>query len=400
MKTWLQKLWHDPAIRYAFAIWLVLRIALSVWAALLNAWMPSSVPLDPDQLYRYLGVQPVTEGWAGWLLGPWQRWDTNWYVAVALQGYSVDETAIFAPPLYPLLIRGLGTLLGGGAVAFLLAGLLISNGAYIAGLACFYKLTAWETDVPTAQRGMVYLALFPTAFFFLAAYSESLFLLFTVAALYAARRGRWMWAGIWGALAPLTRLPGAVLIVPLAWEWGHQVLATRRRGGEVSWRGGAWLLLPLLGALVFPLYAWFRLDSGSLFAPFSIHTQRFHGRFTWPGLCLVDALRVLASGRFRSIEPFDLFFALLFIVLTVLVCWRLPRVYGIYMISILAGVLTKTAPIQPLLSVSRYVLSLFPAFILLGRWGRNPWLHRFIVYPSIALFLFFSGQFVIWGYVG
>jgi hypothetical protein len=31
--------------------------------------------------------------------------------------------------------------------------------------------------------------------------------------------------------------------------------------------------------------------------------------------------------------------------------------------------------------------------------GRNPWSHRLIAYPSLALYLYFSGQFFMWGWV-
>jgi hypothetical protein len=56
---------------------------------------------------------------------------------------------------------------------------------------------------------------------------------------------------------------------------------------------------------------------------------------------------------------------------------------------------------EALLSVSRYILALFPAFIVLGRIGSSkPWLHRLILYPSIAGLLFLTGQFVLWGWVG
>ncbi|MDY7040887.1 MAG: mannosyltransferase family protein, partial [Chloroflexota bacterium] len=317
VKRWWRRLGHDPAVRYALIVWLVLRVTLSALAVLVLYLLPD-VPLDPDPLRRpYLGVEPVTSGWTGRLLGPWQRWDTTWYMAIAMRGYSASDTAIFAPPLYPLLMRKLGLVLGGGATATLLAGLLVSNAAYVVTLIFFYKLVTWETDEPTARRGTVYLAIFPTAFFLLAAYSESLFLLCAVAAFYAARRGKWAWAGMCGALAPLFRLPGVVLIVPLAWEWGRQALAARRREERVSWSDGLWLLLPVLGALAFPVYARVHLGTDSLFAPFTVHTQRFHGRFAWPGQCLVDAVRVLASGRFRLIEPFDLFFASLFVFLTI-----------------------------------------------------------------------------------
>jgi hypothetical protein len=51
--------------------------------------------------------------------------------------------------------------------------------------------------------------------------------------------------------------------------------------------------------------------------------------------------------------------------------------------------------------MSRYLLMLFPVFVLLARLGaRSPWWNRAIAYPSLALLLFFCGQFVIWGWVG
>jgi hypothetical protein len=110
---------------------------------------------------------------------------------------------------------------------------------------------------------------------------------------------------------------------------------------------------------------------------------------------------VLASNSFRFIEPFDLFFALLFIGLTVVAFHELPAIYAIYMAVMLTSALAKVADMQPLLSLSRYVLVLFPGFVLLARLGwRSEWWHRVIVYLSVALLVFFTGQFALWGWVG
>jgi len=62
-------------------------------------------------------------------------------------------------------------------------------------------------------------------------------------------------------------------------------------------------------------------------------------------------------------------------------------------------ILSKVGEIQPLLSVPRYALAIFPAFIVLGRAGKNPLVNRLIIYLSWLGLLFFSGQFVIWGWV-
>jgi hypothetical protein len=358
--------------------------------------------LGPDLVFRpYLGVPPIQGGWQEWLLGVWQRWDTLWYMLIARQGYSLEDTRIFAPPLYPWLMRGLGGLLGNGEAALLLAGLLISNLACIAAFAYMYRLVALEFGEALARRSVIYLALFPTAFFLLAAYAEPLMLLCAVAAIYYARRGQWLWAGLWAFFAPLARLPGTVLIVPLAWEYGRQWWAARRTTTPLPlWRGWP-LAVGALGSAVYPLYVYLYLGADSLLAPFAVHSQRFAGRFGLPGQSLLQAVAVLASGSYRMIEPFDLFFALLFTALTTLAFWRLPSSYAIYCAVMWAGALLKTADVQPLLSVSRYLLMLYPAFILLAMLGqRSPWWNRAIVYPSAALLVFFSGQFVIWGWVG
>jgi len=249
--------------------------------------------------------------------------------------------------------------------------------------------------------GRPYLALFPTAFFLLAAYAESLFLLCVVAAFYHARRGEWVRAGAWGFFVPLARLPGAAILLPLGWEFVRQRWARRARGERLQWQRAWPLGLVVLGGLAFPLYAHLALGADSLLAPYTIYTQRFMGRFAWPWQSLWSAVRVLAGGQFRVIEPFDLTFAVLFIALTV-AAWRtLPRIYGSYMAAMLGGSLTKVSEVQPLLSLSRYVLVLFPGFVVLTQWSRDrPWAQRAGVYTSRALALFFVGQFAIWGWVG
>jgi hypothetical protein len=298
----------------------------------------------------------------------------------------------------------------------LLGGLVVANLACIALLAYLYAWAEKEWGEALARRCVLYMVIFPTAFFLVAAYSESLFLLCTVAAFYHARfgrtrddqghggsvrRGRWVVACLWAALAPLARLPGIAIVVPLAVEYVGQWRLARQSERPMAWWSGWPLLLPVLGGLVFPLYVRLHLGSDGLWAPYAVHRQRFMGHFAMPWQSVWRAMRVLASGQFRWIEPFDLFFALLFAGLTAVAFWRLPLVYAVYMAALLGGALAKVAEIQPLLSLSRYVLALFPGFVLLARVGeRSAWWNRAIVYPSLALSVFFVGQFVLWGWVG
>ena len=78
------------------------------------------------------------------------------------------------------------------------------------------------------------LALFPAAVYFGAPYSESLFLLVSVGAFYAARTGHWAWAGALAAAASATRSAGLVLLVPLFLLWLAIATAAAGRGSPGS----------------------------------------------------------------------------------------------------------------------------------------------------------------------
>src|SRR6185369_16446145 len=80
-------------------------------------------------------------------------------------------------------------------------------------------------------------AIFPTAFYLAIPYTESLFLLVNVSALYAYRRGNYALAAVCAALASLTKYQGAVLAVFFAADFWF----SKKR----DWQK----LLPALGAV-------------------------------------------------------------------------------------------------------------------------------------------------------
>ena len=55
--------------------------------------------------------------------------------------------------------------------------------------------------------------------------------------------------------------------------------------------------------------------------------------------------------------------------------------------------------LQSLVSMSRYVLVLFPIFCLMGKWGQKPWVNRLIIYAGSLAALYFSAQFFSWDWV-
>lgn len=375
-------------MRHALLIFVATRVLLSIWVALVLA--VSNPPTSPDDILRpYQGVEPISGGIAELSLGVWQRFDTLWYLRIAAQGYAPNDGSTVYFPLYPLLIRLLGKVLFDN---YLITALVISSLAYAGVLFCLYKLTEAQFGKASARRSTAYLAIFPTAFFFLAAYTESLFLFFTLAAFLCACRKRWWLAGFLGFLSCLTRLQGVILIAPLLYMY------LRDRGFRLSRLDAriVGLILIPLGTILYLGYQYLVLGATPLVDTYQTH---LYAQFVWPWDNVFATLQKILSPEGTLINVLNLVMTGIFIAMTVLCFRRLPAEYGIYMAVAMFVLMLRRTTLQPLVSMSRYVLVLFPVFMLWGRWGKNPRIQRLIIYPSVALLLYLSGQFAIWGWV-
>ena len=82
------------------------------------------------------------------------------------------------------------------------------------------------------------------------------------------------------------------------------------------------------------------------------------------------------------------------------VVWvKLPRAFGLYTLGMFLAPLFRMTTLQPLVSMTRYVLVLFPVFVVWAGWGRNQWVNRAVIYSSLPLNLYLSAQFFMWGWV-
>jgi hypothetical protein len=376
----------NRTIYYPLGIFFILRFLLLFWMWGVRQVFPQ--PILPDPVFRpYLGVAIEENPW----LEPWQRWDTLHYQAITERGYVAFEGALFVPPLYPLLMKAVGGLLGGNT---LLAGILISNLAFLFSLVVFHRLSLDEMQKPEdAHRAVLYLAAFPSAFFFFGAYTESLFLLASLLTMAYARKDKYWQAGIWGCLAALTRLPGVLILLPLIYT------ALVRWVRERIWKPWIAVILTLVGSAVFPLYVWSVLHLPP-WTPFKAQEGRSYGGLAFPGANILEAIQQIFKGNASLIGFVDLGFLLFFIVCLSQVWLRLPRIYGVFYLSFLGLYLIRTSLIDPLLSINRYVLVFFPAFMVMGTWGQKPIVHRTILYLSWIGLLYLSGQFALWGWAG
>lgn len=208
----------------------------------------------------YSWVPPELGGWAGTIVEPLRLWDGLWYKLIAEQGYDgapgFEGGSLAYPAFFPLLpwLMRLGSDVFG--VATETAGWAIANASFLAALVVLERLVALDFDRTVAWRTIVALAVFPTSFFFAAVYTESLFLLLAVGALYAARRGVWFTAGALGLLAALTRSQGVFLLLPFAvllWQqFGPSLRSPRRWPGLLP--VVIFAALPVLGPIIFGLH--------------------------------------------------------------------------------------------------------------------------------------------------
>jgi hypothetical protein len=226
-------------------------------------------PPAAEALWRVSRIE-----WANMLA----RWDTAFYHSIATAGYRWDpgvfqhDNIVFFP-LYPLLMRAGGMLVGSP----LLAGLIISLVSFAGAVALLHRLAALELGESYAMPVVALLSAYPFALFFSAVYTESLFLLATVGAFYAMRRGRLALVAVAGIAAGLTRPNGWWLSLPLLWMAATTVPS--REGASEGARSAAWrrhallaAMAPIVGAAVFSLYT---------LAAFGDALAWIHGQAAW-----------------------------------------------------------------------------------------------------------------------
>ncbi len=335
------------------------------------------------------------------MIAIWSQWDTGHYVTIAQRGYDSSTASPAFFPLYPMLMRLLEPVLPGGMLS---AGLIISHAACVVALVLLYRLTEDLFDSAVAHRATAYLMAFPFAFFLCAAYNESTFLMFSLAALYCMRRQYWWAAGVFAGLASATRQAGILLALAFVVEY------LRRRDWRlrsIRFDALAVLLVPA-GTAAYALYCWRAFGDPLKFA----HIQSLWGReLSWPGTgtqrAVDEIFKAASEGRiFQStvvLNVVDLAAVLVtlgLLVLSVFGRWSLGA-DSVYLVifawaGLLLALLFPMGEHLALHSTPRFVLEMIPAFLVLARIGANRHAERFYLMPAIAvqgalLLAFFSG---------
>lgn len=355
------------------------------------AWVGEKI-LSFNPRFPYSDIYLVRSGlphWA-WSFG---NFDGVHYLTIATHGYSAQFTQVFFP-LYPLFISLVHTLLNINPV---IIGFLISNTFFLLSLFVFRKLLLLDFKKNTVKWSLIFLAAFPTSFYFGSIYTESLFMFLVFSAFLAGRKKQWFLAAVLGALASATRLTGIFLLPALGWELLSD--SFHPRGvfkalrlplalipvGLLSYmlylqmKFGDWLYFwhaqPVFGAqragsaiILLPQVLWryFKILTSVSFLSETFFISAVELAST------AGAILLLIVGYFKKIKPSYLIFAFL---------------------SVFIPPLTGTFSSMP-----RYILVAFPIFIVLGmlksRLIKGALLAVFAVLLFILTILFTNGHWV------
>lgn len=402
-----------------------------MWVAGVLAFSISPPAQSLVQSFDPLGVtHPFGSTFLNRLFAPAGRYDSVWYIQIAQHGYhsvgsNTGSQAHAFFPLYPLLLRVVDLVVGQP----LISGLIVSLLCFVGSLYLLYRLALLDLSSEAARLAVWLLALFPMSLFFSTVYTEALFTVLSLAAVYCARLERWALAGLLGGLAAGTRSDGVVVLVPLVWIylWGPRPGALR---ADIDWTTPLGLVRRLR-----PSFAWFALVPAGLFA--------YLGYCAASGSKLTAPLDAASSywgrgfkGPFSEIwtafshAPHDLslFFSssdvgltswsnttgghyvtnnlidLLWLIPTVLgliAAWRyLPKVYFVYALLLIVASASNPSPLEPMMSYARYVMPAFPLFMGAAAWLVDRPVPRSVTLVlSAGLLAFFSALWGLWAWV-
>jgi len=324
---------------------------------------------------------------------PLLRWDAGWYLWIAEHGYdyrpSGQQPANFFP-LYPMLIRALHKLSG---ISTPWSGIIISNLALLAALHTLNKAIRSDHGPEVAEKTLTYLVIFPSSIFFSSVYTESLFLFLSACSLYQMRQDRWLRSSLWTLLASLTRPTGTALALVSIWAFANSVYRKK-----VSWIRLAPLGAVLVGWGSYMTYLRVRFGDALLY----FHAAQAPGwgrSLSWERMKDLprQVTTAVTSTSLFDTYRFDVLLSFAFLLLTILSFRFVHNVYSWFSL----GALLLPISSGTFVSMTRYVVVLFPCFVVLALLAdHRPRLHLGIMLISTAWLACYSILFSCWYWVG
>lgn len=291
------------------------------------------------------------------LIFSWANFDGEHYLSIATIGYRGLEQAFF--PVYPMLIRLLSAPLGSEQSTLVFFGLLISNIAFFISLILLWKLVSLDYSKEIALWTCLILAAFPTSFYFGSMYNESLFLLLTLSVFTLVRKNNFLGAALIGFISTGTRIFGLLILPSLILD------LTRERKFKKQM---LWLLIIPGGFVLYMFYQYLTVGDPIAF----YRLQKIVGEQHQSGITLLPHVFLRYFNILTSVSPSNLIFQTMVLETVVAVAFTLLPIYGLfkglrwsYVFFAFFNFLMPTIQ-GSFSSVPRYVIVLFPSFIVLA----------------------------------
>ncbi len=300
-----------------------------------------------------------------------KNWDSGHYLGISQNGYTEKYQYAFFP-LYPLLIKIVSYFIG----SYLSSALVISLLSTICGLVIFFAILKEEFK-NTSKKILLSLLFFPTSFYLLIPYTEGLFFLLTMVFFYFLKRNLFI-SCIACGLGIVTRVTGFALLAVLIYE-----LVKERSRAKILY-----ITVTLVPFSIYLLYLLLETGSPLSFLEAQTHWQR---NLSLPFIGFWNTLIKIFTPSFDKIDLNNIF-NLLFAVFGIGIALRglrfLRLKYSIYsIVSLMLPLLTGN-----LTSIPRFLVIIFPVFILIGRLKWFYWLLYIIC--STLLLIYFSFTFI------
>lgn len=321
------------------------------------------------------------------VVGMFNRWDAPHYLDIAKNWYvNTGDAANFIVffPLYPVLIR----LITPDFAYLNISALITANVCSFVAFFYLYRLTKLEFNSRAAVKAVLFMSVFPTAYFLSAPYTEGLFFALTISSIYYARVGKWEAAGVLSMFAALSRLAGLLLLPVLLVEFLHQKQWKPLKAGFRV----VWTFLAGVGFLVYLGLNW--QVTGDAFKFMQIQREHWFNTFD-PVTGLMLAWSWATTHGYPenlSIGIAPIIFAVFGLVMFAAAVWKRMRpVYLVYLF-LSWGLAVSTSW---WISVPRYIMAMFPMFMLLGVLTQKKWVNASIAAVFVAGLVYFTACFAL-----
>lgn len=339
--------------------------------------------LKADDAYSWIPVERYDQNQSWNIVSLHSRWDSNWYLDIVKNGYALRENDTLSNivffPLYPWLIKMLAYISG---FSFVFSGWVISMFFIFPAAYYLFKLTKEFHPEADSFAAVIFLLIFPTAFFLNGVYTESIYLFLSIASFYYVMKKQYAVSAVFGFFAALTRVTGILLFIPLFFQLFLNE-GFNKKAVKKSWP----LFLVPLGTFVFFLFHWLRFGDFLLF----FRVESAWGRsfnFNVDNFSLFS--RAAVSNL--SLDLFYLFFS------AFIMAYLFKKRFFPYLFYVASTVLVAVST-GTLMSIGRYILVLFPIFIV-GASIKNEIARYIWIIVSVMMLALNIILFVNWYWAG